>query len=154
MSFVFASGLDFFGKESKCCLLFCFLHVALLSLQGFFFLQKEFVFVSCRWYGFFRKVFFLFCKICFTRGFVCVFCMAFFCAKGLDLFFCKVSFVLQWVFFCFVALQSVFFAWFFVRFFKCCFLARGSTFIDFCKILNLLRNASFFATVFFFKKKT
>ena len=130
-------------------LLFSFCEVLWFAL---FFIAKSFVFASGL--DFLAKSFVLFCKIFLTRGFVCVFCMVFFCAKGLALCFCKVSFVLQLVFFCFVALQSVVFFFFFmvfVHFCKCCFLARGSTFFDFLQDYIFPQECYIFLQQFFLR---
>ena len=96
-SFVFASGLDFFGKE------FClgiFFKVLSFFLQSFF---------------------------CFAMGF---------------LLFC-----------CFAKCCFFFFAWVFVHFCKCSFLARDSTFFAiFLQYYFLLRGATFFWYSVFLKK--
>ena len=107
--FCFCKWFGFFWQGVKVLSFVLFFACGSFFFARFFLFAKEFVFVSCRWYGFFRKVFFGFAKYVLQEVLFVFFAWLFFCAKGHDLFFCKVSFVLQWVFFCFVALQSVVF---------------------------------------------
>ena len=84
-----------------------------------------------------------------TKGFVCVFCKSFF--LRVSLFFARFSFVLQWVFFCFLVLQSVFLQWFLFISASVVFLQGVLHFLRFfCKISFLLRGAFFLLQGFFF----